>query len=101
MSWELSARQRVKEGKVPAADQTFLSALSPRRPGVGGLTETPELQNAAKGLFLGVTDVNWVTVPVSEVILKCKEHFHFPSLLISQLNSFSEVQNSFFRGGLW
>lgn len=43
----------MKDGKVTAADQAFPSAFN-NRFGGGRLIETPEVQNRAKVLFLGV-----------------------------------------------
>lgn len=46
-------------------------------------------------------DVNWVALPMNEVILKCKECSHFPNFLISQLNSFSKTHYLGVDYGTW
>lgn len=44
----------MKEGEDTAADQAFVSAVNTSRFGGEGIIETPEVQNMAKVLFLGV-----------------------------------------------
>lgn len=91
----LSSHCLMVEGTGTAAYQAFSSAVNLSR-FFSEWASRDHLDPEKGQSVISGSDVNCVTLPVSGVTLKCKQHSHFPSFLTSQLNSFAKVQNSSF-----